>query len=83
MLPNDREVYDVRANAYLKISQPGLALNELEKSLEITADGRRAAKAHALKGIAYYNLGEFTEVKPKLTGHLKLEDSPQRTRCGA
>ena len=72
MLPNDWEVYDVRANAYLKISQPGLALIELEKSLKITADGRRSAKAHALKGIAYYNLGEFTEAKAEVGQALEI-----------
>ncbi len=72
LLPNEWEVYNIRAGAFLKLSEPEKALVEVERSLAITKDSLYATRAHLLAALAYFQTGELDKAEAAVKRSLKL-----------
>jgi O-antigen ligase len=83
LLPNDWEVYDIRAHAFLKLLEPELALTEVEKSLAITKDSSRSTQAYLLKAFALFGIGSLIEAQTSVARAIQTGDLPPQNHQAA
>ena len=78
MLPNEWEVYDMRANAFLQLSEPERTLVEVEKSLAITRENPASARAYLLMAFAHFGMGALAEAQTAVERSIQLDGMTTR-----